>query len=296
MGNKSHKHVHASEAQAPEGVAAGEPSQSEKAVYGLLGRTLGHAYSPRIHKPLGGYDYHLFEVEPEDVESFVRSGSFAGINVTVPYKETVMPFCDKATDAAKIIGCVNTIVREPDGTLLGDNTDYYGFAHLLDVAGIKVANCKVLVLGSGGASKTVQAVLADQFAREVVVVSRTGRVTYEDLANHYDAQVIVNTTPVGMYPHCPASPLDLESFARCGELREGYADGLFGVVDVVYNPARTGLMLQAEKPGHSACQRPSHAGGAGSCGGGAVSECAYQYRAYWRNNRRALCSNRKTLC
>lgn len=157
---------------------------------------------------------------------------------------------------------------------------------MLDVAGIKVANCKVLVLGSGGASKTVQAVLADQAAREVVVASHTGRVTYESLAQHYDAHLIVNATPAGMYPHCPESPLDLEPFARCGELREGYADGLFGVVDVVYNPARTGLMLQAEKPGHSACRRPSHAGGAGSCGGRALFGHAHRRGAYWRNNRR----------
>ena len=218
-------------------------------VFGLLGRTLGHSYSPRIHALLGDYEYRLHEVEPEDVPAFLRDGDFAGLNVTIPYKETVMGLCDELTDAAKKIGNVNTVIRRADGTLLGDNTDYYGFSHLLNVARVNVTDRKVLVLGSGGASKTVHAVLTDRGASEVVTVSRSGAVTYDDLPEHYDARVIVNTTPVGMYPNCPDSPIDLEPFARAGELREGRADGLFGVVDVVYNPMHTGLILQAEKLG-----------------------------------------------
>lgn len=218
-------------------------------VFGLLGRTLGHSYSPRIHALLGSYEYRLFEVEPEDVGPFLKGGSFQGLNVTIPYKETVMEYCDRLSDAAKKIGCVNTIVRKEDGSLFGDNTDYYGFSHMLSRAGIEVCNRKVLVLGTGGASKTVKAVLTDRGAREIVVVGRSGAVTYDNIAEHYDAEVIVNTTPVGMYPNCPDAVIDLEPFARTGELREGWADGLFGVVDVVYNPARTGLMLQAEKLG-----------------------------------------------
>ncbi len=223
--------------------------KTNSTTFGLLGRKLGHSYSPRIHSMLGDYDYQLFEVEPDDVASFVKSGDFAGLNVTIPYKETVMGLCDKLTDAAKKIGNVNTIVRNEDGTLLGDNTDYYGFSHLLNVAKMNVTDRKVVVLGTGGAAKTVHAVLTDRGASEVVMISRAGECTYDTISEHYDARFIVNTTPVGMFPNCPESPIDLEPFARTGELREGRADGLFGVVDVVYNPARTGLMLQAEKLG-----------------------------------------------
>lgn len=223
-------------------------SQS-KPVYGLLGRKLGHSYSPRIHAMLGDYEYRLHEVEPDDVAAFIREGDFAGLNVTMPYKETVMDLCDKLTDAAKKIGNVNTIVRREDSTLLGDNTDYYGFSHLLNVGHMNVTDRKVVVLGTGGAAKTVHAVLTDRGASEIVMVSRTGENNYENIAHHYDARFIVNTTPVGMFPNCPDSPIDLEPFARTGELREGRSDGLFGVIDVVYNPARTGLMLQAEKLG-----------------------------------------------
>lgn len=226
-----------------------EFSANETPVYGLLGRTLGHSYSPRIHAALGDYEYRLFEKEPEEVADFLRSDAFAGINVTIPYKEIVMPLCDELSDAARKIGSVNTIVRRADGTLYGDNTDYYGFRYLLDCSGIRVTDRKVLVLGSGGASKTACTVLKDLGAAEVITISRKGENTYDNLQKHYDAHVIVNTTPVGMYPHCPAAPIDLEPFARTGELREGRADGLLGVVDVVYNPVRTGLMLQAEKLG-----------------------------------------------
>lgn len=159
-----------------------------KPVYGLLGRKLGHSYSPRIHAMLGDYEYRLHEVEPEDVAAFIREGDFAGLNVTMPYKETVMDLCDKLTDAAKKIGNVNTIVRLEDGTLLGDNTDYYGFSHLLNVGHMNVTDRKVVVLGTGGAAKTVHAVLTDRGASEIVMISRTGENNYENIARHYDAR------------------------------------------------------------------------------------------------------------
>lgn len=219
-------------------------------VYGLLGRTLGHSYSPKIHALLGSYEYRLFEVEPEDVEEFVLHGRYDGINVTIPYKETVMPLCDELSDAARAIGCVNTVVRRSDGTLYGDNTDYYGFSYLIDRAGVDPAGRKALVLGAGGASKTVCAVLRDRGAREVAVVSRNlPGAGFNTIADHYDADILVNTTPVGMYPNCPESIVDLEPFARTGEMRAGYRDGLSAVLDVVYNPALTGILLQAEKLG-----------------------------------------------
>lgn len=225
-------------------------TENHDPVYGLLGRTLGHSYSPTIHALFGPYEYRLFEVEPEDVEEFVLHGEYAGINVTIPYKETVMPLCDELSDAARAIGCVNTLVRRQDGTIYGDNTDYYGFSYLMKHAGVEARNRKALVLGAGGASKTVCAVLRDRGAREIAVVSRSlpgsGFNTIED---HYDADIVVNTTPVGMYPNCPESVIDLEPFSRVGEMRRGYRDGLSAVLDVVYNPAVTGILSQAEKLG-----------------------------------------------
>lgn len=219
-------------------------------VYGLLGRSLGHSYSPKIHALLGAYEYRLFEVEPEDVKEFVLHGRYDGINVTIPYKETVMPLCDELSDAARAIGCVNTLVRRADGTIYGDNTDYDGFSFMLDRAGVEAAGRKALVLGAGGASKTVCAVLRDRGAREVAVVSRgLPGAGFDTVERHYDADIVVNATPVGMYPHCPESIVDLEPFARTGETRAGYRDGLDAVLDVVYNPARTGILLQAEKLG-----------------------------------------------
>ncbi|MDO4443777.1 MAG: shikimate kinase [Slackia sp.] len=228
----------------------GTLSASREPVYGLLGRKLAHSYSPKIHELFETGEYRLFEVEPEDVRDFVSSGAFAGLNVTVPYKETVMPLCDELSDAARGIGCVNTIVRREDGTLYGDNTDYYGFSFMIDYANVAVEGKKALVLGAGGASKTVCAVLKDRGAREVAVVSRNmPGAGLDAVRNHYDADIIVNATPVGMYPDCPASLIDLEPFCSTGETREGHRDGLVAVLDVVYNPARTGILLQAEKCG-----------------------------------------------
>lgn len=210
--------------------------------YGLLGEHLSHSFSPAIHAQLGDYRYELFERQADEVAAFLRTGDFAGLNVTMPYKKTVMAHCHALTPAARTIGSVNTIVRQRDGTLLGDNTDYAGFRYMLRSVGAQVAGKKVLVLGSGGASLTVQAVLRDLDAGEIVVISRRGKDDYHSLHRHADAQIIVNATPVGMYPDTDASPLSLEGFPRCQ-----------GVFDLIYNPARTKLLLDAERRGILCC-------------------------------------------
>ena len=203
---------------------------------GLLGRKLSHSYSPQIHAYLGDYPYTLFEREPEDVEDFLKHGDFTAINVTIPYKKTVMPYC-RLTDTAKYMGSVNTIVRQPDGSLLGHNTDYFGFTSMVLKSGLQVKGKKCLVLGSGGASVTAVAVLKEMGAR-VVVISRSGEENYDNLHRHADASVICNCTPVGMYPHNGVSPVDLDLFPH-----------LEGVLDMIYNPARTKLLMDAENRG-----------------------------------------------
>ena len=203
---------------------------------GLLGRKLGHSYSPQIHAQLADYSYELFEKEPEDLETFLKNGDFTGINVTVPYKKDVIPFLGELSPRAKKLGAVNTIVCR-DGKLLGHNTDYFGFLTMVQSSGLDVAGKKVLVLGSGGASNTAVAVL-DELGAQVVIISRNGENSYEDLHRHADAALIVNTTPVGMYPNTGSSPVDLDVFPN-----------LEGVLDVIYNPARTQILLDAEKKG-----------------------------------------------
>ena len=204
---------------------------------GLLGRKLGHSYSPQIHAFLGDYRYSLFEKEPEEVEAFLKSGDFTGLNVTIPYKKDVIPYLDELSPEAQRLGAVNTIVRRPNGSLIGHNTDYFGFRYLVRDSGLQVTGKKVLVLGSGGASNTAAAVLRELGAN-VVIISRTGENNYENLDLHADAAVIVNTTPVGMYPDTGRSPLRLDGFPA-----------LEGVLDVVYNPARTRILLDAERRG-----------------------------------------------
>ena len=204
---------------------------------GLLGKKLGHSYSPQIHSHLGDYSYDLFEKTPEELEDFLRHGDFTGLNVTIPYKKDVIPFCDELSDRAQKIGAVNTIVRRPDGTLIGHNTDYFGFQSMVARSGLKVVGKKVLVLGSGGASATAVAVLRELGA-DVVVISRKGENNYGNLNKHTDASVIVNATPVGMYPNTGVSPVELDLFPA-----------LEGVLDIVYNPSRTQLLLDAERKG-----------------------------------------------
>ena len=203
---------------------------------GLLGRKLGHSYSPQIHAHLGSYSYDLFEKEPEEVEAFLKNGNFDAINVTIPYKKTVMPYCT-LTDTARYMGSVNTIVRQPDGSLTGHNTDYFGFSSMVCRSGLEVKGKKCLVLGSGGASVTAVAVLKELGAN-VVVISRSGENTYENLHLHSDASVICNCTPVGMYPNNGIAPLDLGLFPQ-----------LEGVLDMIYNPSWTKLLMDAADRG-----------------------------------------------
>lgn len=203
---------------------------------GLLGRKLGHSYSPQIHAYLGDYSYDLFEREPEVVEKFLKEGDFSAINVTIPYKKTVMPYC-RLTETARYMGSVNTIVRQPDGSLMGHNTDYFGFTSMVQKSGLIVKGKKCLVLGSGGASVTAVAVLKEMGAK-VVVISRSGNDNYKNLDRHADASVICNCTPVGMYPNNGESPIDLDLFPK-----------LEGVLDMIYNPARTKLLMDAAERG-----------------------------------------------
>ena len=200
---------------------------------GLLGKTLAHSYSPQIHSYLGSYPYALFERQPEEVGEFLQKGDFTGINVTIPYKKDVMPYCAELTDCAQKMGAVNTIIRGPDSTLIGHNTDYFGLHYTFRRMGLSLDGKKVLVLGSGGASVTTVIVLRELGAN-VVIISRTGENNYTNLHLHKDAAAIVNTTPVGMYPHAGASPVNLDLFPR-----------LEGVLDIIYNPARTRLLLDA---------------------------------------------------
>ena len=205
--------------------------------YGLLGRKLGHSYSVQLHNLLAGYEYRLYEVKPEDIGTFLKTTELSGMNVTIPYKKSVMEYCTEISETARKMGCCNTLVKHEDGWH-GDNTDYYGFCALVRKSGIGISGRKVLVLGSGGASNTVCRAVEDMGAKELVVISRNGENNYDNLSKHADADIIVNATPVGMYPGNGQSPLELKQFAK-----------LEGVLDVIYNPARTALLLQAEELG-----------------------------------------------
>ncbi|MBO6092077.1 MAG: shikimate dehydrogenase, partial [Oscillospiraceae bacterium] len=205
---------------------------------GLLGEKLGHSYSPQIHAELADYEYRLYEKNREEVEAFVLQGDWHGMNVTIPYKKTVVPFCDELSETAETIGSVNTLLRREDGTIYGDNTDAFGFETLLrSTYPTDLSGKKALVLGTGGASVTVCAVLRKHGA-EVIAVTRKGENNYDNLSRHADAALLVNTTPLGMYPNNGTKAVDLTAFPA-----------LEAVLDVVYNPARTALLLQAEELG-----------------------------------------------
>ena len=207
--------------------------------YYLIGEHLSHSFSPEIHAMLGNPDYQLKELTPDEVGAFITGGDYAGINVTIPYKQVVIPYLDALTPAAQKLGAVNTVTRRADGSLLGDNTDYFGFSYALQGAGIALDGKRVLILGSGGASKTAVAVARDAGAAEVVIVSRSGEVNYDNVYSlHGNAEVIINCTPVGMYPKSGTSPVDLTRFPH-----------LCGVADMIYNPARTAFLAQAEQLG-----------------------------------------------
>jgi shikimate dehydrogenase len=206
--------------------------------FGLIGEKLGHSFSKQIHGMLGDYHYDLVSLPPEALGDFLKSGSWRGLNVTLPYKQAVIPYCDELSKTAKDIGSVNVLLRTRDGRIKGDNTDLFGFSYMAKKAGISFTNKKVLVFGSGGTSLTAQAATKAVGAKEIVVVSRKGPVTYEKLGQHKDADCIINATPVGMYPDNGSLPVDLDMFPGCS-----------GVLDVIFNPLRTRLLLSAQKRG-----------------------------------------------
>ena len=206
--------------------------------YGLLGKKLSHSFSPQIHKYFYDDKYELFEVEEKRIENFLKSDCFDGINVTIPYKKVVMPYCDELSDIAKELGNVNTILKRADGTLYGDNTDYFGFLEMAKKSCISFCDKKVLILGSGGAGTTAKKVAIDEKAREVIVISRQGEDNYDNIKKHADADIIINATPVGMYPDNGKTPVKLKNFNK-----------LCGVLDLIYNPSKTALILEAEELG-----------------------------------------------
>ena len=206
----------------------------DEKLYGLLGRKLGHSWSVPIHKALGCADYRLIELEPEQLGDFLRREDIGGLNVTIPYKRDVMQFCDVIDPAAETIGSVNTLVRR-DGRLYGYNTDIDGFLHMLRRAKISLAGKKVLILGSGGASLTAQAAARQEGAREIAVLSHSD-LDHCEFINHRDAEALVNTTPVGMWPALDGLSMNLRNLPSITD-----------VVDVIYNPGRTSLLLQAEE-------------------------------------------------
>ena len=203
--------------------------------FGLLGRTLGHSFSPRIHSALGNTNYELFEREPSQLQEFFADPESQGINITIPYKVNALEACDVVDSRAERIGCVNTMVRK-DGKWHGYNTDYDGFVFTLQHAGIDVAGKECIILGDGASSATVHVALEDLGAKNIVHLSRKTAPFYGDAPNYYEtAQIIINCTPIGMYPHNPANLIDITQFSK-----------LEGVVDLIYNPRRTILLLQAE--------------------------------------------------
>ena len=203
--------------------------------FGLLGRTLGHSFSPRIHNALGNTNYELFEREPSQLQEFFANPELQGINITFPYKVNALEACDVVDPRAERIGCVNTMVRK-DGKWHGYNTDYDGFVFTLKHAGIDVSGKECIILGDGASSATVHVALEDLGAKSITHLSRKTAPLYTDAPNYYEtAQIIINCTPIGMYPHNPANLIDITQFSK-----------LEGVVDLIYNPRRTILLLQAE--------------------------------------------------
>lgn len=212
--------------------------------YGLIGEKLGHSYSKIIHEKIDNYYYTLQPLTREEFSSFMEARDFKAINVTIPYKKEVIPYLDEIDENAKKIEAVNTIVNT-NGKLKGYNTDFGGLLYTMQHNKIEIMDKKVLVLGNGGAAKAVIAVLQFLKAKEIILVGRTARdgsITYEDCySNHTDADAIVNTTPLGMFPNIDATPLDLNKFPNCK-----------AVIDIIYNPLKTKLLLQAEELGMQA--------------------------------------------
>jgi len=209
--------------------------------YGLIGEHLSHSYSCEIHALIADYHYELCELRPEEVPDFLTKKEFKALNVTIPYKQTVIPYLDEVSETARSIGAVNTIVRRGD-KLCGYNTDFAGMRALARKIGVSYEGKKVLILGTGGTSRTARAVAESLGAAEVLTVSRCekeGSVTYEEaVKDHSDAQILIDTTPVGMYPRSDGPAIDLAAFPK-----------LEAVLDVVYNPLRTDLVLEAQERG-----------------------------------------------
>ncbi len=209
--------------------------------YGLIGEHLTHSFSKVIHEQIGDYVYEIKEIEPQNVDAFMKQRDFCAINVTIPYKETVMPYLDYIDPSAMQIGAVNTVVNK-NGKLYGYNTDYFGMKALVSKIGLEIKDKKVLVIGTGGTSKTATAVINDLGAKEIIYVSNIevlGALSYDEVyKSHTDAQIIFNTSPVGMYPKNGGIPIDITRFSS-----------LEGVLDVVYNPIRTNLVIKAQDQG-----------------------------------------------
>jgi len=205
---------------------------------GLLGEKLGHSQSPEIHRTLGSYEYKLYEKRPEEVEDFLRHGDYDVLNVTIPYKKTAYALCDEVTPVARRLGNVNVVVKRLDGRLFGDNTDAYGFRKLVESVGVDVVGRKCVVLGTGGAAMTAGMVLGEMGAAKVVHISRSGEDNYGNLERNADATVVVNATPVGMFPKVDAQPVALAAFPQCA-----------AVVDLIYNPSPTRLLAEATARG-----------------------------------------------
>ena len=207
---------------------------------GLIGEKLSHSFSPQIHKELADYSYELFEIPENEVQSFLESDRYDCINVTIPYKKAVIPHLDEISAEARRIGAVNTVVKTKDGKRCGYNTDYYGFMHTVNQSGIEIKDKNVLILGTGGASLTAKTVSEDLGAKKITFVSRSGEINYENVYEKCpDTDVIINCTPVGMYPRTNGeSPVTLEKFKSCK-----------GVLDMIFNPAKTKLLLDAERLG-----------------------------------------------
>ena len=201
---------------------------------GLLGEKLGHSRSPEIHRRLGGYEYRLYEKPAGEVEDFLLYGDYDVINVTIPYKKVAFACCRDVTSVAAELGNVNVVVKRLDGTLFGDNTDAAGFMKLVEIVGVDVRGKKCVVLGTGGAAMTAAAVLRRLGAGNVVHISRSGENSYSNLERHADAAVLVNATPVGMYPKVEGQPVSLALFPACE-----------AVIDLIYNPSPTRLLAEA---------------------------------------------------
>lgn len=206
-------------------------------MYGLLGEKLGHSYSKLIHGMLAEYQYEMFPTERDKLKDFMHSGCFQGLNVTIPYKKSVISYCKTLSDEAKKIGSVNTVIADKKGELHGYNTDYYGFLYMANAIGVSFSGKKVLVLGSGGTSLTACAAVRDSKG-DAIVISRSGKDSYDNIQKHADADIIVNTTPVGMFPSNGQQPVDLSEFPDCS-----------AVLDVIYNPHLTRLLMQAQELG-----------------------------------------------